>query len=504
MTTAMGLFLTAVAFSEESINYEAGVITNASSGDYAPFYIGSNNHGVINRKNDVLLDVKAYKPLEKTKRFSYGYGVEAIGGYGAKMTYERYDATTSTWGTHDNKAASIWLQQAYIEAKYRCLHASVGLKEHDSKILNNELSSGDLIESGNSRPIPEVRAGFIDFQDIPLTNHWVQVDGEILYGKFTDNDWVIDHHNLYNDHTNNGSLYTYKRIYFRTNPEKRFSVTVGAQIAGIFGGTNTKYQNGAITAVEKYSTSLNTFWKMFLPTQSGKEGFYEGNTLGTFDLKARYTLPNNSQLSGYFQWLWEDGSGMAKCNGWDGLWGLEYDFCKKGFISGAVIEYLDFTNQSGPTHWATHDNPGTDLNYEATGGDDYYNNAFYNPYAHYGMSIGSPFLKSPFYNMDGYSAYANNRTRGIHAAIKGDISNALSYTIKFSHQQAWGSGRIHSAKPLDNTSFMAEFRYDADHTFCRGLKLKAQIGADHGTLRGDNLGFLLCASYSGIFKLGKK
>ena len=92
---------------------------------------------------------------------------------------------------------------------------------------------------------------------------------------------------------------------------------------------------------------------------------------------------------------WEDGSGIGKLNGFDGLYGIEYSSGNKSIINGAVVEYLDFTNQSGPIHWAPNDFPGTTIKVQATGADDYYNNYAYNGYQYYGMSIGSPFIKSP-------------------------------------------------------------------------------------------------------------
>ena len=80
-------------------------------------------------------------------------------------------------------------------------------------------------------------------------------------------------------------------------------------------------------------------------------------------------------------------------NGFDGLWGLEYrsDHSNK-LITGAVIEYIDFTNQSGPIHWTPNDRPGTPITSHSSGADDYYNNYIYNGYQSRGLSIGSPFV----------------------------------------------------------------------------------------------------------------
>ena len=153
---------------------------------------------------------------------------------------------------HSEHPARVWIQQLYGEVKYRSLFLTVGLKEHDSALLDFRLSSGDFIESGNSRPIPEVRAGFVDFQDIPFTNGWVQIQGEISYGKLTDNGWLRDHYNYFQGHLNLGALYSYKRCYFRTNPSKRFSATVGMQVGAMFGGSTSWYYKGEVRKSETF------------------------------------------------------------------------------------------------------------------------------------------------------------------------------------------------------------------------------------------------------------
>ncbi len=96
---------------------------------------------------------------------------------------------------------------------------------------------------------------------------------------------------------------------------------------------------------------------MFIPREGTGEGFYQGNSLGSWDFKARYAFSGGSQLSAYFEWPWEDGSGIGKMNGWDGLWGLQYNFAKAGAVSKIVVEYFDFTNQSSTVHWAPSDDP---------------------------------------------------------------------------------------------------------------------------------------------------
>lgn len=498
--TAMGM--AAVAYAGLPVNYEASLTGNAGSGDFAPYYISSGSHGILTQKNEALLRLGAWHDMDMSQRFSYGFGMSFVTGCGSETDYSRYNPADEIFYTHGEKPSNIRLQQLYGEIKYRGVFMTVGLKEQQSKMLNNELTSGDLIESGNARPIPEVRVGFHDFQDIPFTNGWVQIDGEISYGKFTDDDYMRNHYNYYNYHLVTGSWYTYKQAYFRTKPSERFSVTIGAQAAGIFGGTTVTYKDGIPVNTYKHPDGLGDFFEMFIPRNTSEEGFVLGNHLGSWDFMARYRLKNDDELKAYFQWLWEDGSGIGKMNGFDGLWGLEYKSARRGIVNGAVIEYLDFTNQSGPIHWEPDDNPGTTITANATGGDNYYNNAFYNSYAHYGMSIGTPFMRSPMYNLNGYPAYVCTRVRGVHVGLTGNISSPVDYRVMFSYRKGWGTALVPLLSPLEDTSVSVDATYRVPAV--KGLAVKAQFAFDKGSMYGDNFGGLLTVSYSGNFNIGKK
>ncbi len=478
------------------IRYAVSANGVAATGDFAPYMIGSWNYGRTTAKNSFTLDLEAYHDLDRTKRFAWSAGVEIITGYNHKAHYSLYDVQADTWREHRVGQSAIWLQQLYGEIKYRGVLLTVGMKNQRSSLVDNALSSGDLVQSNNARPIPMVSAGFVDYQNIPLTNGWVQIDGCITYGKFIDNDYLRDQYNHYNSHLATGELYTYKRAYFRTKPSEPLSVTVGAQSAGHFGGVTNHYRNGKIISTVNNPQNLKAFWEMFIPGLDNGDGFVEGSHLGSWDFKARYRFKNGGELSGYFSWLWEDGSSMARRNKWDGLWGVEWHKGDGGYLTGAVLEYIDFRDQSGPIHYAPGDLPNPDITTEATGADDYYNNSSFNAHAHHGMAIGTPFALSPLYNRDGYPQFAQNRTRGFHAAATGNITPTWTWQAKVSYQVAAGEGRIGSPVTLHNTSAAIALAWHADNIM-RGLQFGATMAVDAGDLRGDNFGALFTAKYSG-------
>ncbi|MGN0223592.1 MAG: hypothetical protein ACI4AM_06165, partial [Muribaculaceae bacterium] len=334
------------------------------------------------------------------------------------------------------------------------------------------------------------------------TNGWVQINGVIEYGRYLDSDFKEEQFNYYHGQITSDLNYTYKRCYFRTRPTERFVLTIGMQTAGQFGGSYRRYAAGQLTGSDNRGFKIKDVFKMFFPTQGGADGYYEGNSLGSWDVKLQYRLRSGDELSVAFQGPWEDGSGIGRCNGFDGLWGIYYHAAKRQLISAAALEYLDFTNQSGPIHWATHDAPGTTIDTEATGGDDYYNSEYYGSFTNFGMAQATPFLVSPLYNLNGSPNFLHNRARGMHAAISGWLGNDFSYTVKYSWQQAWGKGRVPATHCLIDNSASISASYDA-HRLLAGLSISAQVAFDAGSLRGDNFGALVGVTYSGNFSLTK-
>ncbi|MDE6134368.1 MAG: capsule assembly Wzi family protein, partial [Muribaculaceae bacterium] len=218
----LGSVITATAAAAETIEYRASVIANASTGDHAPYMIGSWNRGRITGANGIWHNGEAVKHIDRNRRFSWGAGIEYLLGYGSASDYDRWNNTDQAWTNSSVRQAPARIQQLYAELKFRGVWLTAGMKNSVSGIVDGSLSSGDLVRSNNARPIPGIAAGFIDFQDIPFTNGWVQIDGEIMYGKMTDNGFRKDMFNYYDNILPLGLWYTYKRCYFRTKPSQPF------------------------------------------------------------------------------------------------------------------------------------------------------------------------------------------------------------------------------------------------------------------------------------------
>ena len=488
------------ATADFTVEYRGEAYVNAGSGDFAPYYIASNVHGTVNSPIGGYLRAGVWHRMDSTERFSWGFGAEGVAGVGKKTPYRRYDAGAAQWQEHKLGPSTGWIQQLYGEVKYRGVFITAGMKEYGSQMLDDRLSSGDLTYSGNTRPLPGFRAGFIDFQNIPLTKGWVQIQGAIGYERSTDDGWVLDHFNRFAGHYNTDWWYNYKYCYFRTKPSERFSVTLGMQAAGQFGGSTTGYNSGKEGSVTRHDSDLRAFLDMLVPR--GGDAYFVGNHVGSWDVKARYRLRGGMELSAYMQKPWEDGSGIGFLNGFDGLWGLEFKNTEgRRLVQGAVVEYLDFTNQSGPIHWDVADNPGTNLYGVATGHDNYYNNFLTNGYALYGRSIGTPFIPGPFYNLNGQNEFLCTRVRGFHAGALGAFSPSVDWRMMLSWRKGWGTYMRPFLEPRTDTSMLAECTWRPARV--PGLAVKAQVAFDTGRLYGDNFGALISVSWHGLLTFVK-
>ena len=486
------------AAAEYPLDYEVEFSANAGSGNFAPYYIASNDYGRISQPYGARLEASLWRKMDMSKRFSYGFGVDLIGGWDSKTDYWRWSQESSSWYKHKQGPAPFRVQQLYGEVKYRCLFLQVGLKEHGSWMLDNSLSSGDLIQSANARPMPEVRIGFVDYQNIPFTKGWVQFYCVLSIAKATDNDWIRNHYNFYASHYTTGTLYSYKSAYFRTNPDKRLCFIAGLQGASQAAGTTYRYRYGKENGIIREPFKFRTIIDLIIPNLG--ENFYNGNHVGSLDAKLRYRLPAGD-IAAYFQWPFEDGSGLAKLNGFDGLWGLSFHPSSSSWLKGVVVEYLDLTNQSGPMHWAPGDHPGTTITTSITGFDNYYNNYQFNGFAYYGMSIGSPFVPSTIYNLNGSMDFVCNRVRGVHFALETQSIAGFSGKCMFSWRKGWGTGELPFTSAVYNTSAMISLAYNPVRL--PNLSVKASLAMDRGKMYGNNFGAMLSATWSGDFDLIK-
>ena len=279
-------------------------------------------------------------------------------------------------------------------------------------------------------------------------------------------------------------------------------MTVGIEHAVQFGGK--KYFRDPCKEPIQKPANLKAFWNVILP--GGDKNYFEnnanedwvwGNHIGVMTYQIGWNINHDHQVQAYLDNPFEDGSGVRKGNGWDGLWGLQYSNKTAGrqYVRGAVVEYFQSTNQCGPLHWDSGDYPDPirhQITDKVTGKDEYYNHSFYGSYTHYGMTPGCPYITSPIYNKDGYSAFRDNRVKAWHLGINGEITDHLSYLVKGCYREGWGTYDVPLATKHHSFDAMLQGIY---HT--GPWQFSAAYAFDKGNIYGDCSTFDFKISYHG-------
>lgn len=469
------------------VNYDLSTEMAVGTGDFTGYQLVSNRHHVLaTRPNTGYVRGAIEVEHSLSKYFTLTGGADIIASVHA-----------------DHKA---YLQQLYASLEYDKFFFEVGARENDAILRNTQLSSGTFAKGTNAKPIPQVRIGIRDFWTVPYTNGWLQIHFEGGYGKFLDSQYRKD---VYNDHADVNYKYAtdiwyhQKHFYFRTNPEKLFYVTAGIEHVAQFAGNKYGMENGQYVEKE-HPVKMKDFFDIFLPF--GDKNYFEngamedwvyGNHLGSMTIQLSWNINRDHMVQAYLEDPFEDGSGMRKGNGWDGLWGVEYVNRAVGrqWVRGAVIEYFQTTNQGGPLHYDRGDYPEpirSQITDKVVGNDEYYNHTYYGSYAHYGMTPGNPLITSPIYNMDGFNMYRDNRVKAWHVALNGELTDHISYLVKGSYREGMGTYN----KPI----YPKHHSFDAmlQGTYTKGpWQMSAAWAFDKGNIYGDCSTFNLKINYHG-------
>ena len=239
----------------------------------------------------------------------------------------------------------------------------------------NILSTGDMIESGNSLGLPRY---YIEYTKI-LGQFEIKVS--LSDGVMDKNSVNIERPFIHD-----------KRFFIKNN-----GFSLGLIHNVVWGGTLEKYG--------KQPSTFDDYFRIFAG-QGGSEtalltdqGNVLGNAFGVWDFRYINQL-NKFHIDAYHQTFFEDRSGLELKNEmskFDGLTGISLSFNNLQFL----LEYLKTTYQGGNTH-----PPGLD--------SYYYNGIYQNGYIYKDRSIGNIFL-SP----------NKNRMKVKHISLQNKIRNTL-------------------------------------------------------------------------------
>lgn len=462
-------------------------------GRNAPFWHTSNKQGLPStNSNNGFIHFSTLGSTKADSRLGIDYGVDLILG-----TNHEYNGL---------------IHQLFFVLNYKWLDVELGMKERWSD-KNHTLSSGALTWSGNSRPIPEIRAGIPDYVRIPFLGSCFSVKGHVGYGRMTDDKWRQSHGNgTYMD----GILFHSKSAYIRFGNDERFplQVTLGLEMNNMFGGTRhvgeTTYDMPA---------DVVTYWTVLFPFHKvGKQGNKDGDNLGSWHLCLDYYF-SDWRIGTYYEHFYEDHSSMLgieykssdngqkdfvfygfRHNWLDGLFGIEVNAPNYiRFFHNAVFEYMNTKGQSGPI--CNSADSRTNQVYvveEIDGRDGMYNHSIYDSYTHWGYAIGNPVLLSPVYNDDGSARFRSNRVQMYHIGIDGGITNKIGYRFLATTTQHWGCYGAPLKEVERVTSVMLECTYRMGDAYDWKFSLSGAMDFDGGSggsyLLGNNKGVMLTIS----------
>ena len=486
------------------IDYKAEAQVSIADGK-TPLWLNANKYGLSSlEKNNGYVRAAAIRPLtvDSGRRWGVGYALDLVAA------------------SHYTSKAIV--QQAFVEGRW--LHGSltIGSKEYPMELKNSRLSSGSQTFGINARPVPQVRLSLPEYWEIPICNGWFQVKGHIAYGKTTDDGWQKDFTHQ-QSHFTEGVLYHSKSGFLKIGNDEffhPFSVEMGLEMACMFGGTTYTKVDGVMTPV-KLRSNLNAYYRAFIPGggEVDEQGTVfmneEGNHLGSWLLRMNYSA-DTWRFSIYADKYFEDHSSMLQLD-YDGYgegdeWNVKkksrylfYDFkdCMLGcelnlkygtWLRNIVFEYLYTKYQSGPVY---HDHNSTFQDH-VSGRDNFYNHHISTGWQHWGQVMGNPLYLSPIYNENGNIIVSNNRFSALHLGVDGNILENLSYKVLGTWQDGLGTYVFPYTERRYNMSFLVEADYHFTQPKLLGWGIRGAYGMDFGKIRGNNTGFQLTITKTGI------
>lgn len=463
--------------------YSLEAMGSAASGEQTPFWIVSNRNGIVPLESgNGLLRSGVFHNQRLDNDFKLNAGIDLIG------VTPRY--------------RNIYVQQLYVEIAYKALLLSVGSKERYNSILDKRLSSGDMVLSPNARPIPEINFSIPQYVKVPLTNGWLQVKGDIAVGRSFDKDYLKN----YTSKSEKDVLYVNDVLWHHKSAFIRLQDTENnSPLFGILGLEHLAKWGGASTdpLIGKQPRSIKDLLRVMLGKEGG-EGATEsdkinvlGDHYGSFYFALGYKSRNIGTIQAYYQHYFDDMSGVEFSNGYDGLWGIEYETKQIPWLKKVVVEFLTTKDQSGPMHYLYFDrekHPG-----RGGGNDDYYNNGEYTTGSSYfNRAMGSPILISPEYNGKGELGFKNNRVQSWHLGAEGCLSSQVSYRLLLTSMEGWGLSYQPFLEKKSSVATLLEINYS--HPKLEGWQFGGALAIDTGDMVEKNTGFSLSIRKQGILK----
>ena len=436
----------------DSLFYVGSIRATSSSGTQAPSLLWHNTRGEISSSpHSGTFSAGVIKPATRPNRwFDYDFGVVLSGRFGGGQAGSGQRDVTG------------FFNELYVHARLYIVDITAGIKPQYWGAGDRELSSGSLLFSNNTHPIPRISIGFERWTPIPGLYGYVEIKGGLTHGWLGDNSEVVK-----------GTLLHHKYIGGRIGGKLPVNLSYEFHHAAQWGGFSATYGD--------LGNDWNAYKATFLARSGGTMANDQINAQGNhiaFQQLALDIKGEGWKISAYWQVIQEDGPirmiGMTM-NNKDGLWGISATQSRWPFIEGLTYEFLNTTDQSGPFH----DKDGIVYG----GADTYYHNSIYpQGWSYFGRIIGSPLL-----------SISNSRVMAHHAGIRGDIYG-FKYRVMVNHADNYGN--YNSPIRNSNTAVLLEVKKVVPQAW--DLELGLSLAGDFGMQYGNAFGAMITIAKRGL------
>ena len=443
----------------DTIHYSLNIQLNGGTGSYAPFL------STVNEQDRFLFSPNSlsgwgtlHKGLSSAKKLDYGYGFELDGNLSA----------------NENR---LFPGEFYVQGKIYFLNIYAGSKQQVYGNQDAKLSSGGMMWSQNSRPLPKIAVETGDYIVLPYTKGYLEVKGGLSHGWFN-HSGALNH-----------LLLHHKYGYIRIGGSFPVNLNYGIQHVAQWGGRYGQDE------------SMPVNWDNYFRIFQGKCGSSSANwsdqenTLGNHILSQNLGLDlkfKSIKFSLYWQNIMEDPPLKfitGTMNVEDGLWGLSVKRPKSNILNHFVFEYLSTTDQSGP--WNELDG----IIYG--GADNYYTNGSIPAgWTYRGMTLGNPWLTSPRYN-NGSVSITNNTVRLYYFSGEGKLKS-VNYRLTLAYSENFGLPKITYEGKKNQFSWQLKTSMPLKNK--QNTKISLGITNDLGSMYGNNLALILGFSHSGVIR----
>ncbi len=436
-----------------------------------------------------------------------------------------------------------YVHNAYLAAKLFMFDLEVGMRPYSPAIHDDQMTSGSYLMSSNARPQPRVGFGIYDWWGIPGTNHWVEVRGACYVGRLMNED---------DERFTQDVLLHEKCGYLRVGNE-RFKFYAGLVHSVMMGGV---LPSGDKMPTDFWASFLGKGSDKFSEEYRGETTNAAGGHMAFWDVGFDLNLQNGSTVKFYFMRMYSDSGVFRPYNfhkNHDFISGVIVNTSFKP-LNSFCVEYFNTTHQGGegipdptgydkngelvifypgdsnpnPREWAlehfeeediltwessngtikTDNNVRHFLRYLWDQGDHggrytYLNNGMYKQgWSYNGLSLGTPLYHSwrtvDLYrngegNVQNKMFFTNNRVFALTFSVKGSITNALDYRLKYTFSSNHGSLQEKYDSSTRGTTVLDDYYYsvkrrehylllDLNYRLTSSFKLRCSLAGDFGDL----------------------